>query len=93
MSEVGLLEEFRFFQEHVIEWSKDKERYRKWALIKGRELVGVFDTFNEAVAQGFELFGLELFFVSEIHPDADKLQITPFIFNEFLDDRRPTSER
>ena len=80
MSEVGLLEEFRFFQEHVIEWSKDKERYRKWALIKGRELVSVFDTFNEAVAEGFELFGLELFFVSEIHPEAGKPVSIPTSF-------------
>ena len=93
MSDVGLQEESQFFQEHVIEWSKDKERYRKWALIKGRKLVGVFDTFNKAVAQGFELFGLELFFISEIHPDADKLQISPFMFNEFLSDGRPASKR
>jgi len=86
MSDVGLQEEFRFFQEHVLEWSKDKERYRKWALVKGRKLVGVFDGFNEAVAKGFELFGLELFLVSEIDPDMITVTTTESMLAGFLRD-------
>ena len=86
MSDVGLQEESEFFREHVAEWSKDKKRYRKWALIKGRKLVGVFDGFNDAVAEGFRLFGLELFFISEIHPDANKVVTTRTMLDEFVSD-------
>ncbi len=88
MSNVALQEESRFFREHVAEWSNDKERYEKWALVKGRKLIGAFDGFNEAVAKGFELFGLELFFVSEIHPDANRPLSIPTSFSEFANNGR-----
>ena len=86
MSDIGLQEESGFFREHVAEWSKDKELYRKWALIKGRKLIGVFDGFNEAVAKGFELFGLELFLVSEIDPDMTMVTTTESMLAGFLSD-------
>lgn len=86
MPQVGLLEESRFFQEHVADWFKDKRRAGKWALIKKRELVGTFDSFNEAVAAGFRKFGLEPFFVSEIDPEANKLTTTSLMLDEFLCD-------
>ena len=86
MAEVGLQEESQFFEEHVAEWSNDNERYRKWALVKGRKLIGVFDGFNEAVAKGFELFGLELFLVSEIDPDMTTVTTTESMLTGFLSD-------
>jgi len=86
MSDAGLQEEAQFFREHVLEWSKDKERYQKWALVKGRRLIGVFDGFNEAVAKGFELFGLDLFLVSEIDPDMTTVTTTESMLAGFLSD-------
>lgn len=86
MPDVGLREESRFFREHVLEWSKDKDRYQKWALVKGRKLVGVFDGFNEAIARGYELFGLELFLVSEIDPDMTTVTTTESMLAGFLGD-------
>ena len=86
MSEVGLQDESEFFRENVAEWSKDEELYRKWALIKGRKLVGVFDGFNEAVAEGFRLYGLELFLVSEIDPDMMTVTTTHSMLGGSLGD-------
>ena len=84
MADVTLVEETMFFQEHVGEWFKEKEQAGKWALVKGRELIGVYDTFDDAVKAGFKRFGLTPFFISEIDPDANKLTTTSLMVEEYL---------
>jgi hypothetical protein len=38
----------------------------RWALIKGEELVGVYDTDDDALDAGYERFGLGLFLIQPI---------------------------
>jgi|APMI01.1.fsa_nt_gi hypothetical protein len=40
----------------------------KFVLIAGKELVGVFDTYADALRMGYERFGLEPFLVRQIAP-------------------------
>ena len=45
----------------------------KFILIKGEEVIGTFDTYNDAVKAGYERFKLEPFFVKQIAP-AEQIQ-------------------
>ena len=38
----------------------------KFALIHGRELVGIFDTYQDALTAGYEKFGIQPFLVKQI---------------------------
>jgi hypothetical protein len=38
----------------------------KWALIKGAEIIGTFDTQNDAVAEGYRRFGNVAFLVKAV---------------------------
>ena len=38
----------------------------KFALVKGDNLVGVYDTYEDALKIGYEKFGLESFFIKRI---------------------------
>lgn len=40
----------------------------KFVLIKGEEVVDMFDTYGDALKQGYEKFGLEQFLVKRIMP-------------------------
>jgi len=61
-----LEKESLFFDEHLSEWRQT--RLGKWVLIKGSEVIGFFDTLNDASKKGFELFGLDLFMIDQILP-------------------------
>jgi hypothetical protein len=43
-----------------------KSALGKWVLIKGDELVGTFDTQNDAIAEGYRHFGNVPFLVREV---------------------------
>ncbi|MBV9492695.1 MAG: hypothetical protein JOZ54_00490 [Acidobacteria bacterium] len=68
--------ELRFFEQHRIEWMETVAG--KYALVKGVELVGTFDTETEAVGAGFRRFGNEAFLVKRI-VEAD----LPLLFATF----------
>lgn len=40
----------------------------KFVLIKGTKVLGFFESLEAATKKGFELFGLEDFFVKQVHP-------------------------
>ena len=84
MTDVALREESQFFQEHVNDWFGEKDKAGKWALIKGHELLGVYDTFDAAVKAGFKRFGAHPFFVSEIDPNANELTTTSLMLGSYL---------
>jgi len=59
-----LQEELETYEAHKVELlSKAKG---KFALIKGKEVVDVFDTSQDAIRQGYERFGNVPFLVKEI---------------------------
>lgn len=62
-----LQSERALFSRMLTEWLQ--VYYGKYALIKGDELIGVFDTDMTAVAEGARLFGAEPFLVRAVVPD------------------------
>lgn len=48
----------------------------KFALIKGDAIAGLFDTYGDAMKQGYDSFGLEPFLVKRIMPDEQVLFIS-----------------
>jgi hypothetical protein len=61
--------EQKYFDEH-----KDElvEKYLdRFVLIKGEELVGVFNTVEEAISEGARRFGLSSFMVRQVSKEAE----------------------
>ena len=61
-----LSEEREFFDRSLSEWLGKFPG--KVALIKGHELIGTFDTENDALAEGGRLYQLQSFLVRRINP-------------------------
>jgi len=80
-SNQSLSTEEKFFEDHVTEWCEKENHEGKWALIKGRKLVGVYEEYDEAVRQGFERFGLEPFMISQILRDPPLVTTTAIILD------------
>jgi hypothetical protein len=58
--------ELKTFQDRLPEWlSHDIGRY---ALIRGSEALGPYDTENDAIQIGYDTYGMEPFLVREIRP-------------------------
>jgi hypothetical protein len=61
------------FEEHKAEWlSRYQERF---VLVKGRELIGVFNTIEEALEEGVRHFGLTSFLIKRVEEEEDEVQI------------------
>src|SRR5436305_10513334 len=75
-TEVVLRPELEFFEQHRFELL-DKAS-GKYALVKGSELLGVFDTELEAVRAGYHQFGNEAFLVKHIVEADIPLQFASF---------------
>lgn len=57
----------------------------KYVLIRGNELFGTFDTFEQGLRAGYERFGLDGFMLQEIRSELEVVDIlTPF-FDEDVD--------
>ena len=66
--------EIGYFESHKGEWL---EHYRdKYALIKGQELIGTFDTMEEAYRVGIERFGNMPLLIRKVQPE-EPLQHLP----------------
>ena len=47
----------------------------KFVLIKGEELIGLYDTIEEALSAGAERYGLDAFLVREVRSEEEKVSI------------------
>ncbi|OFX16307.1 MAG: hypothetical protein A2Z18_07715 [Armatimonadetes bacterium RBG_16_58_9] len=75
-------EEIQYFKKSLDEWLKQFPG--KIALVKGRELIGVYDTEAETLAEGARRYQLESFLVRRIareQPDASIPALTLGILN------------
>jgi hypothetical protein len=61
-----LEEEIRFYEENLPDWLQRHEA--RVVLVKGRELIGFFDTEGDAIEEGARLFGLTSFLVRRVLP-------------------------
>ena len=59
-----LEEERQFYEEHLQEWLSHYAG--KFALVKGRQLIGTFNTVEEALGEGTRRFGLTSFLVRQV---------------------------
>ena len=75
MSELDVLrEEIAFFDAHRDDWMA---RYvGKWALVKGADLIGTFDTRENGYLEGLKRFGVVPFLVDQI---VDTTNAAPII--------------
>jgi hypothetical protein len=60
-----LEEELQFFAEKKVDWLP--VHVGKFALVKGRELLGTFDTGEAAIAEGARRFGSQSFLVRQVN--------------------------
>jgi hypothetical protein len=68
-----LEEERRFYEENLPQWI---DQYAdRFVLVKGRDLIGTFNTMEEALAQGARLFGLQSFLVRQVLPNQPELHV------------------
>jgi len=70
--------ELKFFYENLPQWlEKHADRV---ALVKGAELVGLFDNEEQAVATGARLFGLESFLVRRVEAEEPSFDVPALTF-------------
>lgn len=68
-----LEKERQFYADKLVEWLS---RFPgKFVVVKGQELLGVFDTVEEALAEGARRFALEPFLVRRVQPTQDEVNI------------------
>jgi hypothetical protein len=72
-STTALATELEFFDQHLDEWLT--KHLGRVVLVKGRELVGVFDNEDDALAEGARRFGLTSFPVRRVAPQQVEVQI------------------
>lgn len=58
--------EREFYEQNLEAWLRQYPG--RFVLVKDRELVGVFDTVTDALAEGARRFGLQSFFVRRVEP-------------------------
>ncbi len=86
MVETKLAQERRFFDRNIATWLEQESNIGKWALVKGDELIGMYEDFDEAIHIGFEKFGLSSFLVSQIRREANEITTTALMLDEILRD-------
>ncbi len=69
-----LEKERKYFEAHRAEWLK--ENPEKFFLIKNEELIGVFNTQQEALIEGARRFGIESFLVRQVE-ESEQLVYIP----------------
>lgn len=68
-----LEEERQFYAENLANWLGQYPG--KFVLVKGRELIGTFDTNEEALAEGARRFGLAPFLVRRVQERQEDISI------------------
>jgi hypothetical protein len=73
-----LEQERKFFNDQQVEWSKLYPG--KFVLVQGQELIGVFDTAENAVSEGLRRFGLNPFLVRNVLEKEEEVRIPALMF-------------
>jgi hypothetical protein len=68
-----LEQEREFYEAHLGDLLKGYAG--RFVLIKGQELVGAFDTMDDALEEGARRFGLSSFLVRRVQPSPDVIEI------------------
>jgi hypothetical protein len=65
--------ERQFYSENLANWLSQFPG--KFALVKGQELIGTFDTNEQALSEGARRFGLEPFLVRRVQERQDDVNV------------------
>ncbi len=65
--------ERQFYSENLAKWLGQYPG--KFVLVKGRELIGTFDTDKDALSQGARLYGLDPFLVRRVQERQEEVSI------------------
>jgi hypothetical protein len=68
-----LEQERQYYAEHLAEWLTSYPG--KFVLVKGQELIGVFDTIEDALSEGARRFALEPFLVRRVEKNREDVSI------------------
>ncbi len=74
MENIMLDQERKYFEIHREEW--DSLYHGKFALVKGENLIGIFEKAEEALAEGARLYGKESFLVRQME-ESEQLVYIP----------------
>lgn len=68
-----LEQERQYYEENKEAWlTQHRDRF---VLVKGRDLLGVYNTIDEAITEGARLFGLDSFLVRQVRPFEEEIHI------------------
>jgi len=70
---MALEQELKFFAENKTKLTK--AHFGKFVLVKGSELIGVFDNAETALTEGAKRFGTESFLVRQLNPEEKDIYI------------------
>lgn len=83
-----LKEEREFFEQSLPEWLN---KYNgKVVLVKGKELIGVFNTEDEALSEGARRFQLQPFLIRRVQPQQAEVSIPALMLGIFTIDANST---
>lgn len=68
-----LVEERNFYEQHLSEWLED--HVGKFVLVKGHEVVGFYDTADNALSEGARRFGISPFLVRRVEATQAEIRI------------------
>jgi hypothetical protein len=71
--DMALENELQFFAENKAQWTK--AHLGKFVLVKGSELIGVYDNAETAITEGAKRFGAESFLVRQLNPEEKDIYI------------------
>jgi hypothetical protein len=83
-----LEEERAFYAEHRAEWLQKHDQ--RFVLVKGCQLVGTFDTQEQAVRMGARLFGLTSYLVRRVTESEEPIRIAVLTLFHRADHPGPT---
>jgi hypothetical protein len=68
-----LEQERQYYEENKEAWlTRHRDRF---VLVKGRDLLGVYNTIDEAISEGARLFGLDSFLVRQVRPFEEEIHV------------------
>ena len=71
-------QEVKYFNDHLNEWLPSN--LGKIVVIKNQELVGFYNTFDEALSEAARRFGLDTYLIRQVIPNQEEIKIPALSF-------------
>ena len=84
-----LTKEIKYFEANLKRWLTEKKGL--FVLIKGEELIGTFNTFEAALAEGAQRYGLESFLIRPVQESPEEIHIPALTLGILVTSTPPTN--